>query len=291
MIVDSGLQTYLKQINQSYLLSPEEERGLAEQVRYARTAAERFRSGEISLVERDEAEHQANVARERMVRANLRLVVNIAKKYAKRGMPLADVINEGNLGLIRAVEGYDPDQNTRFSTYASWWIKQAIKRSLINGDKAVHIPAYMVELISRYRRAVESFRDREKRQPTTAELAEFLKMPERKIRHIQNAVKAVSITAGDGDDPNHPSLTDSLADPNAYAPQDAMALEGDATRLTALLDQLDEREVEILKYRYGLDGSAPLTLKQIGARIGLTRERVRQIERDALRKLAIQYEA
>ncbi|MBI5865807.1 MAG: sigma-70 family RNA polymerase sigma factor [Planctomycetes bacterium] len=200
MIVDAGLQTYLKQINKADLLSPEDERRLAGEVRYARTAAEQFREGGISFEARDEAERTAQMARERMVSANLRLVVNIAKKYAKRGMPLSDLINEGNLGLIRAVEGYGPAQNTRFSTYASWWIKQSIKRSLINGDKPVHIPAYMVELISRYRRAIDHFREHEKRQPSTGELARALDMPEKKIRHIQNALKAVSITAGDSDD-------------------------------------------------------------------------------------------
>jgi len=290
MIADSGLQTYLRQINEADLLSFEEEQQLAHDVRNAETAAESFRHGGMSLDERDEAERRASLARERMVRANLRLVVNIAKKYAKRGMPLADLINEGNLGLIRAVEGYDPDQNTRFSTYASWWIKQSIKRSLINGDKPVHIPAYMVELISRYRRATEEFKEREKRLPTTSELTHILDMPERKICHIQNAIKAVSITAGEAEEGHHGSFADSLPDPNVCPPEEAIPFECDTHRLIGLLGHLESREAQIVRYRYGLSGEGPYTLKQIGAKIGLTRERVRQIERDALKKLAYLYE-
>lgn len=289
MIVDAGLQTYLRQINKADLLTPEEEHRLAEEVRYAQTAAELFRKGHLGLAERDEAERRANLARERMVNANLRLVVNIAKRYAKRGMPLSDLINEGNLGLLRAVEGYDPSQNTRFSTYASWWIKQAIKRSLINGDKPVHIPAYMVELISRYRRAIEDFREREKRMPTTSELGRILRMPERKIHHIQNALRAVNVANGETAENGPLPLTDSLPDPNAVMPDETVAVEGETQRLTSLLARLDPREAEIIRYRYGLSGEKPLTLKQIGARVGLTRERVRQIERDALRKLANGY--
>ncbi|MBU0719204.1 MAG: sigma-70 family RNA polymerase sigma factor, partial [Planctomycetes bacterium] len=130
--VDTGLQAYLRKINEAPLLTSEEERQLAGQVRAGQEVADRFQRKEVSLGEREEIETRAAAAREAMVKANLRLVVNIAKKYAKRGVPINDLINEGNLGLIRAVEGFDPDQNTRFSTYASWWIKQAIKRSLIN---------------------------------------------------------------------------------------------------------------------------------------------------------------
>ncbi|RME41813.1 MAG: sigma-70 family RNA polymerase sigma factor [Planctomycetota bacterium] len=283
--VDADLQIYLRQINEAPLLSADEEKRLARIVRRARTVADQFHRGEIGLAERERAEAEAAVAREQMVKSNLRLVVNIAKKYVKRGMPLNDLINEGNLGLIRAVECFDPDQNTRFSTYASWWIKQAIKRALINSDKPIHIPAYMVEMISRFRRARDKFLEREGRLPTTEELAEMLELSENKLQHIKSAVKAVSAPTQDTDGEDGATLTEGLPDHRTPQPDEILMHESEATRIVGLLESLDERESKILKLRYGLDGEDPLTLKEIGARVKLTRERVRQIEVEALRKI------
>lgn len=283
--VDAGLQVYLKQINEAPLLTAEEEKELASIVRRGKEAAELFAQRKVSYLEREQAESEAAAARERMVKSNLRLVVNIAKKYAKRGITLNDLINEGNLGLIRAVEGFDPAQNTRFSTYASWWIKQSIKRSLINSDKPIHIPAYMVEMISRFREAHEQFLETEGRMPTTAELAEKMEMAESKIDHIRNAVKAVSAPTQDSDGADGVSMTEGLADPNTPMPEEMLLDDSETQQVVGLLDKLDERESTILRLRFGLDGRDPMTLKQIGGEIKLTRERVRQIEQEAIRKI------
>ncbi|MEK6798360.1 MAG: sigma-70 family RNA polymerase sigma factor [Planctomycetota bacterium] len=276
---------YLRQINDAPLLSADDEKRLANIVREGQHAPERFARGKMGLAEREHTEADAAIAREQMVKSNLRLVVNIAKKYAKRGASLNDLINEGNLGLIRAVEGFDPDQNTRFSTYASWWIKQSIKRSLINSDKPIHIPAYMVEMISRFRESREQFIETEGRQPTVDELADRLEMSVSKVNHIRNAVKAVSTPTHDTESVNGVGLTESIADPRTLQPEDILFNEAQATRIVGLLESLDERESRILKLRYGLDGGDPLTLKEIGTKIRLTRERVRQIECEALRKI------
>lgn len=283
--VDTGLQVYLRQINEAPLLSAEDEKRLAAIVRDGHHVAERFARGEVSLDDREQIEADAAVAREQMVKSNLRLVVNIAKKYAKRGAPLNDLINEGNLGLIRAVEGFDPGLNTRFSTYASWWIKQSIKRSLINSDKPIHIPAYMVEMISRFREMREQFLETEGHLPTIEELAERLEMTVGKVKHIRSAVKAVSTPTYDSEGANGVTLTEGLRDERTPSPEDALLSESQAARIIGLLGDLDERESTILRLRYGLDGDEPLTLKEIGVKIKLTRERVRQIECEALRKL------
>jgi RNA polymerase primary sigma factor len=265
--IQSGLQLYLRQINESPLLTADEEKSLAR----------------LIINQNDPA------ARERMVRSNLRLVVNIAKNYVGRGLALPDLIEEGNIGLLKAVEGFDPDNGSRFSTYASWWIKQAIKRALINSVQPIHIPAYMVEMMSKFRLAMRELEDRLGRLPSIDELSEYMKMSPKKLRIIRKAVKAyhsptqfIGATVNGADEL---TINDVVADTHNPGPDQQVLDNDELQQLFLLLGRIDEREARILKLRYGLDGDDPMTLKEIGEQIGLTRERVRQIEHEALRKL------
>ncbi|MFH1418114.1 MAG: RNA polymerase sigma factor RpoD/SigA [Planctomycetota bacterium] len=285
--MEPGLQQYLKQINESALLTAEEEKELARAIAQGSHATSRFKHGEITLAEREEAEERANLAREHMIRSNLRLVVKIAKSFASRGMPLSDLIEEGNLGLLRAVEGFDPDMGARFSTYAGWWIKQAIKRAMINAVQPVHIPAYMVEMIGQWKKVYSQLQEESGRAPSLQEIAERMDLPERKVRIIKRAVRAFSSPTQSDTHESGLALSDLLADKKTLPPDEAVFNEAESEMIQKMLEELDDREATILRLRYGLGGDEeePMTLKAIGAKIGLTRERVRQLEGEALRKL------
>lgn len=258
---------------------------MARAIEKAGAASVRFADGKVSLAEKEQIEREGVEARERMIRSNLRLVVNIAKAYRKRGMPLADLIEEGNLGLLRAVEGFDPEIGSRFSTYASWWIKQAIKRSLINAIQPVHIPAYMVEMVARWKQVHRELQEDLGRSPSLQEVAERMRLPERKVRIIKRAVRAFSAPTQSAGDGTGPGLSEILQDEKSPAPHEAVFNAAESETIQRLVDQLDDREATILRLRYGLGDEEPMTLKNIGAKIGLTRERVRQLEGEALRKL------
>ena len=260
--LQSPLETYLREINETALLNAQEEKDLARAIA----------KGDVR-------------ARDRMVRANLRLVVNIARGYTGKGLGLQDLIEEGNLGLLRAVEGFDPDVGTRFSTYASYWIKQSIKRSLINSAKTIRIPAYMVELLSKWRRASVRLADELRRNPTPEEVARLLGLPKRKLTIIKKAIQIYNSTPQTDQSDSGWSLSEMVTDDRTRNPADTL-LENDVLRhVKSMLGDLSEREASVLKMRFGLENTEPHTLKEIGEQLGLTRERVRQIETEALKKL------
>jgi RNA polymerase primary sigma factor len=220
-----------------------------------------------------------------MVRANLRLVVNIARCYTGKGMGLQDLIEEGNLGLLRAVEGFDPDMGTRFSTYASYWIKQSIKRALINSSKTIRIPAYMVELLSKWRRATVRLTEELGRNPTLEEVARLLGVPKKKLPIIKKAIHIHNLAPQTEQSDSGWSLGEMVMDERAKTPEDELIENDILNRIKEMMHELDPRESTVLKMRYGLEEMEPHTLKEIGESLNLTRERVRQIETEALKKL------
>ena len=266
--VQTELQLYLREINGIPLLDPAEERILG------------WRIVNDGCLE----------SKDRMIRSNLRLVIAIAKNYANRGLPLLDLIEEGNIGLIRAVEGFDPAQGARFSTYGSWWIKQSIKRMLVNATQPIHIPAYMVDLIGKWRQASTRLTEELGRTPNNEEMSEALDVPLRKIHAIRRAMKAVASSnqAPAGRDGEAADFAELCADSRQGQPEISVERREDYEMIIRLLDSIDERDARVIKLRFGLEGQPPLTLKEIGREVGLTRERVRQIEMEALRRLQSQ---
>jgi RNA polymerase primary sigma factor len=261
--VQTPLETYLREINETALLSAADEQQLAGEI--AQGSAE---------------------ARDRMVRANLRLVVNIARGYIGKGLSLQDLIEEGNLGLLRAVEGFDPTVGTRFSTYASYWIKQSIKRSLINSAKTIRIPAYMVELLSKWRRATSRLTEELGRTPTPEEIARVLGLARKKLPIIKKAIRIYNLMPQTDQPENGWSLGEIVTDERLKSPDEELVEHDVMTRALAMVHTLDQREATVIRMRFGLDNHSPHTLKEIGEQLGLTRERVRQIETEALQRLA-----
>ena len=261
---NSPLQIYLHDINATPLLSAEEERSLAGRI----------------------AEGDP-YAREHMVKANLRLVVNIARGYLNKGISLEDLIEEGNLGLMRAVEGYDGGMETRFSTYASYWIKQSIRRSVMNNGKPIRLPAYMVSLLSKWRRASTVLAERLGRTPTPDEIGKALKLSKKKVGIVAKAIKVNNLTPrpeGPEDDGGF-VIDDVLTDERIRPPDDVLGEADDLERIFARIGQLDAREATVIRMRFGLEPYAPMTLREIGENLNLTRERVRQLETLALARL------
>ena len=259
-----GLETYFKDINRYPLLTAGQERELAVKVR----------TGDRE-------------AREHMTKSNLRLVVSIAKNYVDRGLSLLDLIEEGNLGLLKAVERFDPAQECRFSTYATWWIKQSIKRALIDTVKAVRIPSYMVEIISKWKKAAAALAVELGRPPMFHEIAERMEIPLENTGIIQTAIHTSNSASQTISIENMWTLSDILEDKRQKTPHQVLDQNLEVETVERLLGQLEERDAKILRMRYGLDTGDPMTLKEIGERVNLSRERVRQIENEALKKLYV----
>ena len=216
------------------------------------------------------------------------MVVNIAKRYTGRGISLGDLIEEGNLGLIKAVDYYNPERGTRFSTYATWWIKQSIKRALLENFQPIHVPTYMVALISQWRRCAMELETRLGRRPDIQEMSDVMNIPMKKARIISRIVDLLTSSTDvfTGDSTNEgQGFEISVEDEQALIPGQELEADEERAKAVRLLDHIDPREAKVLRLHYGLNGRSPMSLKEIGDQLNLTRERIRQIRRDALQKL------
>jgi RNA polymerase primary sigma factor len=259
---DTAIKLYLREIGQVKLLTPQEEIKLAA----------RIKKGDKK-------------AREQMIKANLRLVVKIARDYEGIGLPLLDLISEGNIGLMKAVERFDPKKGGKLSTYGSWWIKQSIKRALANQSKTIRLPVHLVDKISKMRRITLRLQEELGREPTDEELGDELGMTAARVRQMRLAsIRPASLDAQIGDEDSN-SFSEIVEDENATTPYEHLEDKTVVSMLQEMVKHLDQREATILRYRFGLDGGTEKTLEEVGEKFGVTRERVRQIQNLALRKL------
>ncbi len=257
-----SIRTYLKDVRPIPLLTAEEEVDLARRV------------------QKGDKE-----ARDKMIRANLRLVISIAKRYANLGIPLSDLIEEGNIGLMRSVDKFDPEKGYRFSTYSAWWIKQGISRSIIDQGKMIRVPVYMNEEIVKYRKAVEALTHKLDRKPQMGEVARKLQLTVDKVKELDQAItKMSSLDAPIGEDGDG-QVKDIIEDESLVAPDEQLELFLNKERARDILKELDERERQIISMRYGLENGEAKTLADIADVMGISRERVRQLEAAIIKKL------
>lgn len=256
------IKAYLKDVRPIPLLKPEEEITLGR------------------LVQKGNKE-----ARDKMIRSNLRLVISIAKRYINLGVPLSDLIEEGNLGLMKSVEKFDPERGFRFSTYAAWWIKQGISRAIIDQGKMIRVPVYMNEDILKYKKCIEKLTHEYKRKPRIGEIAKRLKVTVDKVRELEGAIaKMSSLDAPIGEDGDG-QVKDIIQDHNIAAPDEELEKFFNKERAVGFLEMLNERERKILEMRYGLSDGEARTLADIAKKLGISRERVRQIEASTIKKI------
>ncbi len=259
---DTGLNRYLREIGRIPLLTPEQEAELA------------------AKVKKGDAE-----ARERMINSNLRLVVTIAHDYANLGLPLLDLISEGNIGLTKAVERFDPAKGAKLSTYAAWWIKQSIKRALANQSKTIRLPVHLVDKIAKVRRVSLQMSDELGREPTDDELGEEIGIAGNKVARLKSAgIRPASLDAPIADD-DSTQFGDVIGDEEAQTPFELLRDKNLRSEVDGLIEVLDSREKKIISQRFGLDGGKPKTLEDVGKNFGVTRERIRQLQNIALAKL------
>ncbi|MBP8252283.1 MAG: sigma-70 family RNA polymerase sigma factor [Herpetosiphon sp.] len=287
--LDDGLQRYLNQIAETPLLDAEREQYLTHIVHHARTVKPIPECGVVVCEQCPMFERCAAVlaqdAQHQLIQANLRLVVSIAKRYRGFGIPFQDLIQEGNIGLMNAIERFDASKGVRFSTYATWWIRQAVTRALANQARLIRLPVHRWELLIKVRRIETQLLQMLGREPTTGEIADALGMPEDRIRELLTMAQTPISLATPKHDELDVALGDALPDEDWEIHFDALLTEIDACHTRAALDQLSDQEREVLYLRYGLDDGKQRSLSEVGAVVGRTRQRIQQIEACALQQL------
>lgn len=286
--IDDSVGLYFREMGQQGLLSAEEEVQLAKEIEAGREAVIQLQEVELSLDDSDIAYLAQGIgddARAHLIRANTRLVVSIAKKYRGRGLQFLDLIQEGNVGLMKAVEKYDYRRGNRFSTYATWWIRQAVTRALANHGRTIRIPAHLGGRISKLYQVAQELEQELGRQPTAEEIAESMELPAERVRWmLRTSRQPVHLERPVGDE-SDAELGDFIEDVELPQPAESVASNLLTEEIGEILDQLTPREARILRLRYGLQDGESRTLKEVGEMFGLSRERIRQLEKEALRKL------